>query len=241
MWGISARVPRGRHTVPRRRLLCRGAARRGNLRMGEVSTRLGRWRLDERGAARHPGDPPLVLLHGLMLDRRMWAAQVGALAPLGRLLVLDGPGHGQSEVPPPFTLEDHADALAEALDEVGASRAVLVGHSWGGMTALRFALRHRQRLAGRVLVGASAGPEPWGRWLKYRLYAAWVERFGVPLGLARLELARLVYGARARRARGALTREFVETVRGHPREGLARAGLAVVDRAPLAAQMPLVA
>ncbi len=134
--------------------------------MEMVPTRLGRWRLEEHGAARHPGDPPLVLLHGLMLDRRMWRAQVGALAGLGRVLLLDGPGHGESEVPPPFTLEDHADALAEALDELRAPRAILVGHSWGGMTALRFALRHRQRLAGLAVIGASADPEPRGRWLR---------------------------------------------------------------------------
>ena len=209
--------------------------------MGTVSTRVGAWAFDEYGAARYPGDPPVVLLHGLMLDRRMWTAQVGSLATLGRVLVFDGPGHGQSEVPPPFTLEDHADALAEALDEVRAARAILVGHSWGGMTALRFALRHRERLAGLAVVGASADPEPWARWLKYRLYAAWVARLGVPGPLARLELARIVYGPRARRARRDLTRDFMATVRRHPREGLARAGLAVVDRAPIAAQMPLVA
>jgi 3-oxoadipate enol-lactonase len=209
--------------------------------MGVISTRLGKWCFDEYGSAGHPGDPPLVLLHGLMLDRSMWKAQVAALATLGRVLVLEGPGHGQSESPPPFTLEDHADALAEALDEVRAAKAILVGHSWGGMTALRFALRYRQRLAGLAVVGASADPEPWGRWLKYHLYAAWVHRFGVPRSLARLDLARIVYGPRARRARRELVREFVATVRAHPREGLSRAGLAVVDRAPLAAQLAMVA
>lgn len=209
--------------------------------MGVTATRLGNWSFDEYGSARHPGDPALVLLHGLMLDRRMWKAQIGALATLGRVLVFDGPGHGGSDEPPPFTLEDHADALAEALDEVRVARAILVGHSWGAMMALRFALQHRQRLAGLAVVGASADPEPWGRWLKYRLYAAWVYRFGVPGSLARLELARLVYGPRARRARRELVTDFEATVRAHPREGLARAGLAVVDRTPLAAQLTLVA
>ncbi|HZY02591.1 MAG TPA: alpha/beta fold hydrolase [Anaeromyxobacteraceae bacterium] len=209
--------------------------------MGIVSTRLGKWTFDEHGTARHPGDPALVLLHGLMLDRRMWTAQIGALASLGRVLCFDGPGHGESEAAPPFTLEDHADALTEALDEVRTAKAILVGHSWGGMTALRFALRHRERLAGLAVVGTSADPEPWGRWLKYRVYAAWVSRLGVPRSLARLELARMVYGWRARQARRELTREFVATVRRHPREGLARAGVAVVDRAPIAVQMPLVA
>lgn len=208
--------------------------------MGIVSTRLGKWGYDEYGYARYPGDPALVLLHGLMLDRRMWKAQVGALSPLGRVLAFDGPGQGESEVPPPFTLEDHADALTEALDEVRAARAVLVGHSWGGMTALRFALRHRERLAGLAVVGVSADPEPSLRWLKYRIYAAWVRRFGVPRALVHLELARIVYGPRARRARPELVREFAATVRGHPRVGLSRAGMAVVDRGPLAAQLPLV-
>jgi len=209
--------------------------------MSVARTRLGAWSFDEHGSSRYPGDPALVLLHGLMLDRRMWARQVGALATMGRVLAFDGPGHGGAETPPPFTLEDHADALAEALDEARVARAILLGHSWGGMTALRFALRHRHRLAGLVVIGASADPEPLGRWLKYRLYAAWVSRLGVPRVMARLELARLVYGSRARRARRELVPEFVGAVRSHPREGLARAGLAVVDRAPIAAQLPLVA
>jgi len=213
---------------------------RGFNRMSVARTRLGTWSFDEYGSARYPGDPALVLLHGLMLDRRMWTAQVGGLATMGRVLVFDGPGHGGAEVPPPFTLEDHADALAEALDEARVARAILVGHSWGGMTALRFALRHRHRLAGLVVIGANADPEPWARWLKYRLYAAWVGRFGVPRAMARFELARLVYGPRARRAHRELVRELVRTVRAHPREGLARASLAVVDRTPIAAQLALV-
>jgi pimeloyl-ACP methyl ester carboxylesterase len=75
------------------------------------------WFYEESG----PNDgPAIVLLHGLFFDGRMWQDQVPALAALGRVVVFDGPGHGRSDVPPSFTLEDHADALAE-----GVARASL--------------------------------------------------------------------------------------------------------------------
>ena len=79
--------------------------------MPYVRTRLGRWFYEERGAAKRPGDPAIVLWHGLLFDGGMWRHQIEPLAALGRVVVFDGPGHGKSEVPPPFSLEDNADAM----------------------------------------------------------------------------------------------------------------------------------
>src|ERR1700690_3109083 len=90
------------------------APRRCNVRglMPYVRTRLGRWFYEERGKAKREGDPAILLLHGLLFDGGMWRAQVEPLSALGRVLIIDGSGHGKSEAPPRFTLEDHADALA---------------------------------------------------------------------------------------------------------------------------------
>lgn len=209
----------------------------GGRAMGFVHTHLGAWRYEEHGRARHLGAPALVLLHGLMLDRRMWSAQVGVLATLGRVLVFDGPGHGVSDEPPPFTLEEQAEALEEALEAAGVGRAVVVGHSWGGMVGLCLAARFPRRVAGLVVIGGSAEPEAWPRWLKYRLFVAWVRHFGAPWSLVRLLLAGIVYGARARRERPELVRELWRTLNAHPRRGLARAALAVIERGHLAARL----
>jgi len=198
--------------------------------MGRARTRLGEWNYDDYGFPRHPGDPAIVLLHGLMLDRRMWTGQLGALRALGRVVVFDGPGHGLSDVPPPFTLEEQSEAILDAVGALGIERALLVGHSWGGLTALRFALAHPERTAGLVIVAGSAEPEPVLCRLEYHLYLAWVRRFGAPRWFARTRLGAIVYGARARRAMPALVSDLHRTVNGHPREGLARAARAVIDR-----------
>lgn len=198
--------------------------------MGRARTRLGEWHYDDYGFPRHPGDPAIVLLHGLMLDRHMWTAQLGALLGLGRVVAFDGPGHGLSDVPPPFTLSEQADALGDALEALGIERAVVVGHSWGGLAAIRFALAHPDRTAGLALVGASAEPERLLRRLEYRTYLAWVRRFGAPRWFVGARLGGIVYGARARRSLPALLGDLHRTLNAHPREGLARAALAVIRR-----------
>src|ERR1700743_1826632 len=101
--------------------------------MAYVRTRLWRFFYEERGAGEKKGDPSIALLHGLLFDGGMWKPQVEPLAALGRVIVFDGPGHGKSEVPPPFTLEDNADAIPDALAELGVDQAVFCGLSWGGM------------------------------------------------------------------------------------------------------------
>ena len=79
--------------------------------MPYVRTRLGRLFYEERGESRRPGDPAILLLHGLLFDGGMWRGQIEALSALGRVIIMDGPGHGKSEPPPRFTMEEHADAL----------------------------------------------------------------------------------------------------------------------------------
>ena len=101
--------------------------------MSYVRTRLGRFFYEERGTPRSAGDPAIVLLHGLLFDGGMWRGQVEALSAVGRVVVIDGPGHGKSEPPPRFMMEEHADALLDALGDLGIARALIVGLSWGGM------------------------------------------------------------------------------------------------------------
>jgi 4,5:9,10-diseco-3-hydroxy-5,9,17-trioxoandrosta-1(10),2-diene-4-oate hydrolase len=72
-----------------------------------------------------------------------------------RTLAVDQPGFGRS-VPGPITehyFTHAADALARLLDELGIDRVHLIGNSLGGGTAVRFALRHRDRADRLVLMG----------------------------------------------------------------------------------------
>jgi pimeloyl-ACP methyl ester carboxylesterase len=91
---------------------------------------------------------PLVLTHGIFLDSTLWDAVVDAVDDRP-VLTVDGPGHGGSGDPAGgWSLEQHADALLAVLDHYGMDRAVLAGHSWGGMTSLRLALARPERVSG---------------------------------------------------------------------------------------------
>ena len=109
-------------------------------------------------ATRWPGEGvPVLLLHGLASSRRFWDLVVPGLAGL-RVLALDQRGHGDSERPggPYDGATVVADALT-ALDALGLSRVVVVGHSWGASTALRLAATAPERVLAVVAVDGGLG------------------------------------------------------------------------------------
>jgi pimeloyl-ACP methyl ester carboxylesterase len=76
--------------------------------------------------------PALVLVHGWACDWRAWKAQLESLASRARVIAVDLPGHGQSQVPDSeFAMDLFAKATAAVMDHAGVERAVLVGHSNG--------------------------------------------------------------------------------------------------------------
>jgi pimeloyl-ACP methyl ester carboxylesterase len=198
--------------------------------MPYVRTRLGRWFYEERGKAKREGDPTIVLMHGLLFDGGMWRGQVEPLAELGRVIIFDGPGHGKSESPPRFTLEDHADALSiDAFGELKIQKSIQVGLSWGGMLAMRAAIQHPMGVKAIALIDTSAGPEALAEKIKYRAFIAFARRYGLPRWFVDRELAPLMFAPETLTGpRGeTLLEQFTRTVNGYPRDGLARAALAV--------------
>lgn len=103
----------------------------------------------------HGVGPTVALVHAGIADRRMWDAQVAALAPRYRVIAYDARGFGNS-VQPPGAFSRHGD-LAGLLRVVGVERAALVAASMGGATALDFALEHPDMVEGLVLVAPSIG------------------------------------------------------------------------------------
>jgi 3-oxoadipate enol-lactonase len=113
-----------------------------------------------------PADAPVVLLSSsLGATRAMWDPQVPALAERYRVVTYDARGHGASPAPPaPYTLDDLVDDAVALLDELGAERVHLVGLSLGGMTFMRLAARHPERVNRMVLLCTSAfygTPDAW--------------------------------------------------------------------------------
>lgn len=196
--------------------------------MAYVRTRLGRLFYEERGKSKRAGDPAIVLLHGLLFDGGSWNGQIEPLSSLGRVIVFDGPGHGRSEPPPRFTLEEHADALIDAFGELGISHAVLVGLSWGGMLSLRIALQHARSVAGLAILDASADAESFAEKVRYRAFVALHRRVGMPKALFLREVAPLMFAERTIVDRPDLIETSYQRTMGFDREGVARASLAVV-------------
>jgi 3-oxoadipate enol-lactonase len=197
--------------------------------MAYVRTRLGRWFYEERGE-RRGSDSTVLLFHSLLCDGGMWRGQIGPLAELGRVIVFDLPGHGRSDVPPPFTLEDNAAALKDVFDELAVPRAVIVGLSWGGMLGMRAALLYPERVRALALLDTSAEEVPIADQVKFRIMVTFARRFGMPPALVRGQIAPLMFSGATLRERPELVEEFSRTVNGYPREGTARASLAVAIR-----------
>lgn len=113
----------------------------------------------------HPGDgPPLVLLHGIMAGRALWAANLDVLRTVCTPVVVELYGHGRSPSPPEperYSPDAYVDVLERLRERMGVDRWLLFGHSLGAAVSLRYALAHPQRVIGHGFsnsASALAGP-----------------------------------------------------------------------------------
>ena len=100
--------------------------------------------------------PPVLLLHGNAVtgDDYNTSGVAERLLPNHRVIIFDRPGFGYSERPRwrPWAATAQAELLHRALAQLGVERPVVVGHSWGTLVALAFAVRFRADTAGLVLL-----------------------------------------------------------------------------------------
>ena len=116
----------------------------------------------KRRAAEAGGEGvPLLLLHDLAGDRRLWRPLIPLLAQQRRVIAADLRGHGES-LAPPLTDGYDAGTLAEdclrLLDGLGIERFAVAGSDLGGVVALELALAAPERLAAVVLSDATPAP-----------------------------------------------------------------------------------
>jgi pimeloyl-ACP methyl ester carboxylesterase len=97
----------------------------------------------------------LVLIHGVGMNRGVWAPQVDALQDSFRVVSYDMLGHGASRLPTALPgLDEYAAQLAALLDHLRIDVAHVVGHSMGSLIALEFALQYPERVASVVALNA---------------------------------------------------------------------------------------
>ncbi|RZT19170.1 pimeloyl-ACP methyl ester carboxylesterase [Mycobacterium sp. BK558] len=109
---------------------------------------------------------PVVLAHGITCALRVWAYQIADLARHHRVIAFDHRGHGRSGVPAGrggYSLDHLAADLDAVLDATLApgERAVIAGHSMGGIAITSWAERHpdqvAQRAAAVALINTTTG------------------------------------------------------------------------------------
>jgi pimeloyl-ACP methyl ester carboxylesterase len=112
-------------------------------------------RSDHPGLAhvkRGTGEPTLVLIHGLGGDRGLWDRLSPLLEKRHKLVAVELPGHGASAPLPMVTVRAVAEELDRTLRREKIQRAVLVGHSYGGLVALEEAAASSGRVRGVVSI-----------------------------------------------------------------------------------------
>jgi 3-oxoadipate enol-lactonase len=111
--------------------------------------------------------PWVVLIHSLALDSSVWHGVIADLVRSARILAIDCRGHGRSErVQGPYTVDMFGDDIADVMNHLGVSKALIAGCSMGGCVAQALAARHAGLVSGLVLIDTTAwygegAPETW--------------------------------------------------------------------------------
>jgi pimeloyl-ACP methyl ester carboxylesterase len=94
----------------------------------------------------------ILLIHGYLESAQVWRSLADRLSKKFKIIAIDLPGHGQSEI---FTDENSMEFIAtlvkELLDFRGIDKVSLVGHSLGGYVTLAFLELFPERLSGYCL------------------------------------------------------------------------------------------
>jgi pimeloyl-ACP methyl ester carboxylesterase len=126
----------------------------------------GRLHLRDIGPRDAPPERTLILIHGASGNH------LALLQPLGpylreryRIIAIDRPGHGHSDRPngrADASPTKQAGMISEAMSAIGAPRALILAHSFGGAVGTALAIDHPERVAGLLLLGPATHPWPGG-------------------------------------------------------------------------------
>jgi pimeloyl-ACP methyl ester carboxylesterase len=100
--------------------------------------------------------PPVVFIHGLAGCWQNWLENLPAVAEHRRVVALDLPGFGDSEMPSgDISITNYAACVEELCQRLELEAVAVVGNSMGGFTAAEMAIRHPDRVERLVLVDAA--------------------------------------------------------------------------------------
>jgi pimeloyl-ACP methyl ester carboxylesterase len=125
------------------------------------------WTIDSAGVPitltefPNPGQPPVLLLHGIGSRGSSWWPVIDPLAERFHLYQLDLRGHGGSGKPERgYVIDDYVADLDAVLDALALDEPRIMGHSLGGLIALFWASEHPTRATAIVLEDPPLHTEP---------------------------------------------------------------------------------
>ncbi len=105
------------------------------------------------------GSKALIFVHGWTCDLNSWQLQIPFFKDKVRVIVIELPGHGQSDSPHvAYTQDLFAKAIDAVLKDAGVKRAVLVGHSMGAPVVRQFYRLYPKKSRGLVFVDGALRP-----------------------------------------------------------------------------------
>jgi 3-oxoadipate enol-lactonase len=193
-----------------------------------VDTALGEVRVQFDGSGE-----AILFWPSLLMPGDMWSAQAAHFADRHRVVLIDPPGHGDSErLTAPFTFDECARCVVDILDGLGIDRAHFVGNSWGGMIGGTFAATYPDRIGRAVLMNCTASPAGIGQKVEYGALlrmAGWLGGIRPPLTRSVLKA---FLGPTTFRTRPDVVTYVRDTVQADDLESCAWAVRSVVPRRP---------
>ncbi len=184
-----------------------------------IDTHLGRLHVETDGEG-----AVAVLWHSLFVDSHSWLRLRGPLGRGRRLILIDGPGHGESDSPSAdFDLDDCAKAAIEVLDTLGVQKPVdWLGNAWGGHVGLTLAATSPEWC--RSVVAISTPVQALSRRQRMKIVPmVWAYRYlGAVPALAN-EVAVNLLGKEFMRSRPDDTAVVMRAFRDAPKSGMHRA------------------
>src|ERR1700730_13014960 len=105
------------------------------------------------------GETALVFIHGWTCNLTFWRMQVPAFEGKIRMILIDLPGHGQSDMPEiNYTMDLFARSVDAVLRDAGVEKAVLIGHSMGTPVARQFCRLFPKKIVALVAVDGPLRP-----------------------------------------------------------------------------------
>ncbi|AYO57364.1 hypothetical protein CO230_04030 [Chryseobacterium sp. 6424] len=99
------------------------------------------------------GAKTIVFLHGAFMNKEIWVPQIETLKKSYRVIAVDLPGHGNSDVKDnEVSIQDFGKKISELLESLKANNVILVGHSIGADVCLEIYSNYKEDIIGFVAV-----------------------------------------------------------------------------------------